>query len=144
MAYLTQKITSAKSPRLCLANDLGRPIDGAWWPYSAVLADELSGLVTALDYRLGKVQRLSVNWSSRHNPPNLNWQDWRTKPQHIMTIDGSEARATLLIVPNSTNSTLASMVLRRAGGFEVDVQRGQEAMLANAEAILASARRQRK
>lgn len=143
MAYLTQRIRADKPVRLCLADDLGGRLDGAWWPYTGALADELAGLVTVLEDRLGKIVSVELNWSPLHNPPNLNWRDWRTKPQHIMTIRGSDASATLLIVPSTTNSSLAGMVLRRAASQAVDLRRGEEAMLQTAEEILTAARRQR-
>lgn len=127
---------------MCLAYDLGQQIDGGWWPYTANLADELTALVAALDNRLGKVTHLDLNWSSTHSPPNLNWRDWRTRPQHIMTVGGREASARLLIVPSTTNNTLAGMVLRRAAGLPVDPRHGEHTMLVTAEEILTAARRQ--
>lgn len=143
MAYVTQRIRPDKPVRLCVACDLGGQIDGAWWPYSATLADELAGLVAVLDGLLGKVVDVDINWSPLHSPPNLNWRDWRTKPQHIMTVGGRDAVANLLIVPCTTNGTLAGMVLRRAASQEVYPRRGEEAMLTTAEDILRAARRQR-
>lgn len=143
MAYLTQKPRPGRPVRLCLAYDLGRRIDGAWWPYSSALADELSGLVGALEGRLGKVVEVRLNWSSLNNPPSLNWRDWRTKPQHIITARGCDATANLLIVPSATNGPLAGIVLRRAAGLPVEPRRGDVAMLETAEEILAAARRQR-
>jgi hypothetical protein len=143
MAYLTRKTRTDRPVRLRLAYDLGHRIDGAWWPYTAALADELAGLVALLETRLGKVRQVDLNWSPTHSPPNLNWRDWRTKPQHIMTIAGSEATANLLLVPCSTNATLAGMVLRRAAGLAVDPTHGADAMLVTAEEILTAARGQR-
>ena len=88
-------------------------------------------------------QIVGLNWSPLHNPPNLNWRDWRTKPQHIIAVGGSEASANLLIVPSTTNSALANMVLRRAAGLPVEPRRGEDTMLQTAEEILTAARRQR-
>lgn len=143
MAYLTQKPRVGKPVRLCLAYDLGRRIDGAWWPYTSALADELGGLVAALEGQLGKVVEVRLNWSPLNNPPSLNWRDWRTKPQHIITVGGCDATANLLIVPSATNSPLAGMVLRRAAGLPVEARRGDVAMLETADEILNAARRQR-
>ena len=50
-------------------------------------------------------------WNVR---PNLNWLDWQHKHQHLMTIRGADCYANLLIVPFTTNSALATMLLRRA------------------------------
>ena len=143
MAYLTQRPRPGRPVRLCVAYDLGRRIDGAWWPYSSALADELGGLVAALDEQLGKVVEVGLNWSSINNPPSLNWRDWRTKPQHIITVGGRDGTANLLIVPSATNGPLAGMVLRRAAGLPVEPRRGDVAMLETAEEILTAARRQR-
>ena len=143
MAYVTQRPRPDKPVRLFLACDLGARIDGAWWPYTATLSGELAGLVAVLDGVLGKVIDVDVNWSPLHGPPNLNWRDWRSKPQHIITVGGRDAVANLLIVPCTTNGTLAGMLLRRAANQAVAPRRGEEAMLATAEEILRAARRQR-
>lgn len=143
MAYLTQKPRPGRPVRLCVAYDLGRRIDGAWWPYSSALADELGSLVAALDDQLGKVVEVGLNWSPLNNPPSLNWRDWRAKPQHIITVVGCDGTANLLIVPSATNGPLAGMVLRRAAGLPVEPRRGDVAMLETAEEILTAARRQR-
>ncbi|WP_237162994.1 MULTISPECIES: DUF5994 family protein [Mycobacteriaceae] len=143
MAYLQQRRQQGRPIRLCLAGDLGRRIDGAWWPYSSALADELGGLVAALDDQLGKVVEVGLNWSPLNNPPSLNWRDWRTKPQHIITVGGRDGTANLLIVPSATNGPLAGMVLRRAAGLPVEPRRGDVAMLDTVEEILTAARRQR-
>lgn len=143
MAYLAQRTRVDKPVRLCLADDLGRRIDGAWWPYTGALVDEFAGLMTVLDDRLGKIVDVSINWSPLHNPPNLNWRDWRGRVQHIMTVGGCDGTANVLVVPSTTNNTLAGMVLRRAAGQQVDPRRGEDAMLETAEEILTAARRQR-
>ena len=142
MVYVAQRVRADKPVRLCLADKLGRRIDGAWWPYSGVLADEFAGLMAVLDDRLGKIAEVGINWSPLHNPPNLNWQAWPGRAQHIMTVEGCDATASVLIVPSTTNNTLAGMVLRRAAGQPVDPRRGEDAMLETAEEILKAARRQ--
>lgn len=143
MAYVVQRTRADKPVRLCLADNLGRRIDGAWWPYTGALADEFAGVIAVLEDRLGKIVEVSVNWSPLHNPPNLNWRDWRGRAQHIMTVRGCDATANVLIVPSTTNNTLAGMVLRRAAGQPVAPGRGEDAMLQTAEEILTAARRQR-
>jgi len=142
MAYLTLKNRADKPIRLRLAYDLGHQIDGAWWPYTAALADELAGLVAVLDSRLGKITQVGLNWSPRHGPPNLNWRDWQNRPQHIMTVRGDAAQANLLIVPSTTNNILAGMLLRRAAGLPVAPRHNEDTMLKNAEEILKYARKQ--
>lgn len=143
MTHPTPRSRPGKPIRLCLAYELGRRIDGAWWPYTSALADELGGLVAALDGQLGKVVEVGLNWSPLNNPPSLNWRDWRTKPQHIITVGGCDATANLLIVPSATHGPLAGMVLRRAAGLPVEARRGDVAILETAEEILTAARRQR-
>jgi hypothetical protein len=142
MAYVMPKPRSGKPVRLSLAYDLGHEIDGGWWPYTAAIADELADLVAALDSRLGKVAEIDINWAPMHNPPNLNWKDWQTRPQHIMAIKGDQARANVLVVPCTTSSNLAAMVLRRAAGLPVVPARNEDGTLNTAEEILKAARKQ--
>lgn len=100
--------------RLTLANELGNDIDGAWWPRTDRIGVELPELILALRARLGDITNIAVNWPPLQRPPDLNWQGWQHKQQHVMTVTGADALANVLIVPYSTNGTLALMMLRRA------------------------------
>lgn len=129
--------------RLSLAFRLGHEIDGAWWLRTGYVAGELADLVAVLGPRLGQIIDISVNWSSSQRPPELNWLDWHRKPQHIMTIKGRDRGANLLIVPYTTSSAMATMVLRQAAGLPVDPAHRDTLPFRTAEAILCTARLQR-
>ncbi|MFF5207959.1 DUF5994 family protein [Streptosporangium sp. NPDC000396] len=61
--------------RLNLDPALGRRgvVDGAWWPSSSDTATELSGLIAAVDQRLGRIT-LRVT---------LNSDSWETRPHRV-------------------------------------------------------------
>jgi hypothetical protein len=52
----------ASPVRLTLASRLGNEIDGAWWPRTELISQELPELVSDLDVRLGQVIDINVNW----------------------------------------------------------------------------------
>jgi hypothetical protein len=130
----------ANAVRLTLARELGHDIDGAWWPRTGRIAGELADLVAVLGTRLGAVIDINVNWSSLERPPDLNWLGWQNKRQHVMTIAGGDCRANLLIVPYTTDGTLARMVLRQAADLPVDPAHRDSLPFHTAEAILRAAR----
>jgi hypothetical protein len=114
--------------RLTLAPQLGEGLDGAWWPYTASVARELPELIEALHKLLGEVVDISVNWSSLEGVPDLNALTHRgiavlpgqaVRPQRVMTVTGSKARANLLVIPSRTSRVLAVMVLRQAAGLPI-------------------------
>jgi hypothetical protein len=113
--------------RLALAIELGAPLDGAWWPHSAAIANELPELIDALSLRLGEIIAISVNWSSLEGSPDLDALVRATiaNPDRIishlrlMTVTGSRCSANLLVVPSRTSSALAVMVLRQAAALPV-------------------------
>ena len=98
---------------------MGGEIDGAWWPRVDRMTVELPGLIAALTPLLGDITSINVNWPHLQRPPDFNWPGWEHKPQHVMTINGEKARANLLIIPYTTYSGLALMVLRRAASLPV-------------------------
>jgi hypothetical protein len=106
--------------RLCIAPQLGRDIDGAWWPRADRITNELPGLIATLIPLLGDITSINVNWPPLQRPPDFNWPGWEHKRQHVMTLNGGEARANLLIIPYATESALALMVLRRAADLPID------------------------
>ena len=110
---------SANPVRLSVASRLGKEIDGAWWPRVDRMTVELPGLVLALTPLLGDIVSIAVNWPHLQRPPDFNWPGWERKPQHVMTVNGEAARINLLIVPYTTNSALALMVLRRAASLPI-------------------------
>ncbi|MFZ1176826.1 MAG: DUF5994 family protein [Mycobacterium sp.] len=116
----------ASPVRVTLAFQLGSDLDGAWWPHTASLANELPELSDALFKRLGRIVDISINWSSLEGSPDLDSLNrprmadcGRPITQRIMTITGSKALATLMVIPSRTSATLAVMVLRRAADLHI-------------------------
>jgi hypothetical protein len=128
--------------RVCVARELGHDIDGAWWPRVDRIANELPSLVTVLTPLLGDIKSINVNWSPLQRPPDLNWPGWEQKRQHVMTVNGWEACANLLIVPYATNTALALMVLRLAADLPIDTADRNKRAFATAGSILCAAQRQ--
>ena len=129
--------------RLSVARELGRNIDGAWWPRADHIATELPQLVAVLTPVLGDIASINVNWSPLQRPPDLNWPGWEHKRQHVITVTGTHARANLLIISYTTHSALALMVMRCAANLPVEAaDRAKPAFLA-AGSILQAAHQQR-
>jgi Family of unknown function (DUF5994) len=136
----------ASPVRVSLALELGGDLDGAWWPHSASVAQELPELIGALVPRLGQIVDISVNWSALAGSPNLDW-GYRAATaevvpcrQRLMTITGSTALARLLVVPNRTASVLAVMVLRRAADLPVEPAERQSEVFRTADHFVRAAR----
>jgi len=129
--------------RLTLTNDLGQDIDGAWWPRTDRIGGELPELVVALSARLGDITGITVNWPHLERPPDLNWQGWQAKQQHVISVKSGDACANLLIIPYATNATLALMMLRRAANLPVDAAHNDTVSFHTAGSILYAARQQR-
>jgi hypothetical protein len=139
MTYPRQHRRPDTLVRLCLARELGRDIDGAWWPRADRITNELPGLITTLIPLLGDITSINVNWPPLQRPPDFNWPGWQHKRQHVMTINGGDARANLLIIPYATESALALMVLRRAADLPVDpVDRTKPAFLTASSIVQAA------
>ena len=120
MTYQVRQRHRDNPVRLCIARQLGRAIDGAWWPRADRITNELPGLIAILIPLLGDIASINVNWPALQRPPDFNWPGWEHKRQHVMTLNGGEARANLLIIPYATDSALALMVLRRAADLPID------------------------
>jgi hypothetical protein len=133
----------ANSVRLSLAVELGHEIDGAWWPHADRITHELPNLVTALTPSLGDIDSINVNWSPLQRPPDLNWQEWEHKRQHVMTLSGAQNSANLLIISYATNSALAIMLMRCAANLPIDVADRAKPAFSRAGAILHAAQQQR-
>lgn len=138
----------ASPVRVTLAFDLGGDLDGAWWPRTASVARELPELTDALFRRLGPIVDISVNWSSLTGSPD---HDSLHRPntadpgqmishQRLMTITGSEAPATILVVPSRTSSVLAALVLRRAADLSITAAERSTQAFQTADDIVRAAR----
>jgi hypothetical protein len=143
MIYPIRGRRQANPIRLSVARELGRNIDGAWWPRADRITNELAELVAALTPMLGDITSINVNWSPLQRPPALNWPGWEHKRQHIMTVNGTHACANLLIISYATHSALALMVMRCAANLPIEaVDRDKPAFL-TAGSILRAAQQQR-
>jgi hypothetical protein len=107
----TTQRRSARPIRLTLAAVSGDDLDGAWWPRTGSIAAELAEFTDALHESLGQIIDIRVNWSSSDAIPDFDMLNrrgvaaipgWTNRPQRIITVIGSQARANLLVVPNHT------------------------------------------
>jgi Family of unknown function (DUF5994) len=128
--------------RLAVARELGRDIDGAWWPRVDRITNELPYLVAVLTPLLGDITSINVNWPPLQRPPEFNWSGWEHKRQHVMTVSG-DACANLLIVPYSTYSALALMLLRCAADLPINAADRDKPAFLTADSILRAALQQR-
>ncbi len=143
MSYPLRNRRTDNLVRLCLAHELGRDIDGAWWPRADRITNELPGLIATLVPLLGEITSINVNWPPLQRPPDFNWPGWEHKRQHVMTLNGGVARANLLIIPYATESALALMVLRRAADLPIDPVDQRKPAFLTANSILHAALQQR-
>lgn len=128
--------------RLSLAREIGHDIDGAWWPRADRITHELPELVAMLTPVLGDITSINVNWPALQRPPDFNWPGWERKRQHIITVNGGAARANLLIIPYSTYSALALMVLRCAASLPVHIADREKSAFLTAGSIVRAAQQQ--
>jgi hypothetical protein len=143
MIHPTGGTRHARPIRLSVARDLGRDIDGAWWPRVDRITNELPNLVAILTPLLGEITSIDVNWSPLQRPPDLNWPGWERKRQHVMTLSGTQACVNLLVISYATRSTLALMVMRCAANLPIEAADRDKAACLTAGSILRSARQQR-
>lgn len=110
--------------RFTLARERGANIDGAWWPETARVGNELPLLVSALNPLLGVVRDVSVNWSRSDSFPDLDAVDYdgiRNSlipiAQRIICLTGLKRTATLLVIPYRTSAALAVAILGESAGI---------------------------
>ncbi|OBH64181.1 DUF5994 family protein [Mycobacterium sp. E2479] len=142
MSFAVRTRRQSTPIRVSVARELGRDIDGAWWPRADRITNELPELVAVLTPLLGDVTSINVNWSSLQRPPDLNWPGWEGKRQHLMTVSGAQARANLLVVSYATHSALALMVLRCAANLPIESADRAKPAFILAESILRAAQQQ--
>jgi hypothetical protein len=129
--------------RLSVAHELGRNIDGAWWPRADRISNELAELVAVLTPMVGDITSINVNWSPLQRPPDLNWRGWEHKRQHVITVNGTHACANLLIISYATHTALALMVLRCAADLPIEAADRDKPAFLTAVSILRAAQQQR-
>ena len=128
--------------RLSVARELGRDIDGAWWPRVDRITNELPQLVAVLTPMLGDITSINVNWPPLQRPPDFNSPGWEQKRQHVMTVSGGDGCVNLLIIPYATYSTLAVMLLRCAASLPVEPPDRDKPTFLTAGSILRAAQQQ--
>ena len=98
-------------------------VDGAWWPYSTELADEIPALLEAITGRLGSIERVSYNiagWASASRRVDaggirVRLDGFRTRPPDTIDVSGvNDHRVTLLVIPPTTDQAAAQDIMRRA------------------------------
>jgi hypothetical protein len=143
---------SASPCRLTLASELGRGLDGAWWPHTTSIARELPDLIDALESSLGQVVDIGINWSPFEGVPDLDLLNRRgvaatpgreSRRLRVMEVAGTTARASLLVVPFRTTTALAVMLLRQAADLPVLYAHQCTTAFQTADAIVRAAREQK-
>jgi Family of unknown function (DUF5994) len=118
----------ARPVRLALARQLGADIDGAWWPYTGSVADELPQLIDALHLPLGEIVDICINWSATEAAPLEFYQvasgprpvhHGQRRRHRLMVVDGRLGSAKLLVVPHMTSQALGVLVMRCAAARPV-------------------------
>ena len=142
MTYPVGSRHRTNSLRLSVARELGNAIDGAWWPRADRITNELPNLVAVLIPLLGDIRSINVNWPPLQRPPEFNWQGWEHKRQHVMSVNGKDASANLLIISYATYSGLALMVLRCAANLPIDAADRRKPAFLTAGAIVRAAQQQ--
>ena len=102
-------------------------VDGAWWPQSDDLPNELPDLLTVLSVRLGPIARVIYNLDEWANVPRTIESDgrvvrldgYRRHPANtIGVLDGRGARLVLLVVPSRTEPDLAHSIAMAAAATD--------------------------
>ncbi|GAA1934381.1 DUF5994 family protein [Streptomyces durmitorensis] len=99
-------------------------LDGAWWPRSRDLAQELSTLADVLDPLWGRITRIAVNpmyWPviPREVPVNghvvkVGWFTTELDPHKIMLLSYTAGRWDLLVIPPESSAPAAARLMAAA------------------------------
>ena len=111
----------ARPVRLLMAPALGGDIDGAWWPYTGSVAQELPELIESLHKPLGEIVDICIR-----------------RPR-LMFVDGKDGCAKLLVVPHMTSAGLGSLVMRCAAAMPADGLERNDQYLATADLVVRTA-----
>jgi hypothetical protein len=99
-------------------------IDGAWWPRSRDLGQELTALAEVLAVRLGRIERVAFGLSTWDATPRrlavdgfrVHLEGFQYQDQNIVHVTGSNrGRVSLLVVPPATEEHVAHDALLTAG-----------------------------
>jgi uncharacterized protein DUF5994 len=100
-------------------------IDGAWWPQSKCMVDELPGLLMSLSDRLGEVAMVGYHRNSWDETPPLVQVDGRTiellgftshEPATVIAIGNDGRHVTLHVIPPEAGEQVARQALDEAQG----------------------------
>ncbi|WP_245659241.1 DUF5994 family protein [Streptomyces ochraceiscleroticus] len=96
--------------------------DGAWWPRSRDVEDQLSGLITALTARLGPLARVGLDASAWDQTPghlvilgHMVRIDWSAVSDSTMIVTrGDQDHFLFLVIPPGTASSPARAAMAMA------------------------------
>ncbi|MER5469062.1 DUF5994 family protein [Streptomyces sp. NPDC002935] len=99
-------------------------LDGAWWPRSRDLTDELSTLADVLDPLSGRITRIAVNptyWPAIPDSVPVNghlvkvrWFTTELDPHRILLLSHTTGSWNLLVVPPETGAPAADRLMTAA------------------------------
>jgi Family of unknown function (DUF5994) len=144
---LTGSRRLARPVRLLLATHLGSDIDGAWWPHTSSVAQELPELIGSLHEPLGEILDICINWSATEGALDLETLVTGTrsmaasKPRRprLMVVDGRGACAKLLVLPHMTSPALGALVMRCAAALPVVGLEREGRLFETAELVMRTA-----
>ena len=99
-------------------------LDGAWWPRSRDLSDELPALADVLDPLWGRITRIAVN--PRYWPiipqrifvnghvVKVGWFTTELDPHKILLLSGTSGRWDLLVIPPEVSAPSAARLMAAA------------------------------
>ena len=91
-------------------------VDGAWWPHSNDLSDELPDLLAVLSVRLGGIERVMFNLAEWAKMPrrlstggrSVRLDGYQRQPTNTLEVQGIDRRKILLLViPPDTEPDMA-------------------------------------
>jgi Family of unknown function (DUF5994) len=99
-------------------------LDGAWWPWSTHLVDELPGLLTSLSDRLGQVVMVGYRRNGDKTPPLADIAGHTIEllgftadePASVIAIGEDGRHLTLHVIRPDASEQLARQALEEAGG----------------------------
>jgi hypothetical protein len=98
-------------------------VDGAWWPHSEDLSEELPDLLAVLSVRLGEIERVMFNLAEWAKMPrrlstggrSVRLDGYQRQPVNTLEVQGVDRRKILLlVVPPSTEPELAHTAMMTA------------------------------
>lgn len=140
----------ARPVRLSLSKKFGGDIDGAWWPHTGSVAQELPQLIECLHKPLGEIVDICINWPVAEGPLDLETivsrgryvESEKFKRPRLMVVEGRGGCAKLLVVPHMTSPTLGSLMMRCAAAIPVRDTDRDRPQYKTAELVLQTAKQE--